>query len=45
MISTICQYLAGGIAAILWLYIVARVVTRAIIRTLDNRRNQNGKAK
>jgi len=30
--------IVGGLAGIVWLYIVARVVTRGVLRTLDERK-------
>lgn len=41
MIHHLPTIIISGMAGIIWLYIVARVVTRAITRTLDERKRRN----
>ncbi len=42
MIEGVLQAICYGIGGIIWIYVVARVVTRAVLRTLDNRRKNDG---
>lgn len=40
--TNILIYFVCGIASIIWLYCAVRMATRAVIRTLDERRKNNG---
>jgi uncharacterized membrane protein YuzA (DUF378 family) len=37
---TILSYIGIGLAGLVSIYIVARVVTRAVLRTIDEKRNE-----
>lgn len=32
-----------GLVSLVWFYVVARVITRAVLRTLDERRRKDGR--
>lgn len=42
---TVCWVVGCGLVGIVWLYVVARVITRAVLRTIEERRrSKDGKA-